>query len=118
MALTRASFAPYMDKTVAGDIITYNFYTGWVTGSTATRYATVLSEYPGFLIPGSTPLYHPSYGAEDPAFNDNSDKFTYEHPASEDNPTYIIAKLTKGGVTKFHGCTSSEPSGWRPRARI
>lgn len=103
---TRGSFLPYKGKDTSGATPVYNFCTSWETAGNATDYATLLGTpsapgYSGYLIPGSTPLYRPSYGAGD--FPANTDpKFMYEHPASQENPTYIIAKLTKAGDTKFY----------------
>ena len=98
---TRGSFLPYKGKDTSGATPVYNFCTSWETAGNATGYTTLLASYSGYLIPGSTPLYRPSYGAGD--FPANTDpKFMYEHPASQENPTYIIAKLTKAGDTKFY----------------
>lgn len=95
---TRGSFLPYKEKS-GSDFL---FYTDWEDDEgNAKAYSDLIAAYPGYLIPGATPLYRPSYGAGDfPA--DKKPKFMYEHPASPENPTYIIAKLTKGGVTKFY----------------
>ena len=102
---TRGSFLPYKGKDTSGATPVYNFCDNWESAGIATDYTTLLgtpsSGYPGYLIPGSTPLYRPSYGAGDFPTNTGS-KFMYEHPASEENPTYIIAKLKKGGVSKFY----------------
>lgn len=81
---TRGSFLPYKGS--------MNFYDGWETGGSATAYNSLLNNYQGYLIPGSTPLYRPSYGKTDFP-SSTASKFMYEHPASEENPTYIIAKL-------------------------
>lgn len=103
---TRGSFLPYKGKT-SGATPVYNFCDNWESAGSATDYTTLLgtpsSGYPGYLIPGSTPLYRPSYGAGDFPANTGS-KFMYEHPASDENPTYIIAKLTKTATseTKFY----------------
>ena len=98
---TRGSFLPYKGKDTSGATPVYNFCTSWETAGNATGYTTLLASYSGYLIPGSTPLYRPSYEAGD--FPANTDpKFMYEHPASQENPTYIIAKLTKAGDTKFY----------------
>ena len=95
---TRGSFLPYIGKT-AGPV--YNFCTSWESAGAATGYTTLVASYSGYLIPGSTPLYRPSY--DDVSFpNSTAPKFMYEHPASQENPTYIIAKLTKAGDTKFY----------------
>lgn len=96
---TRGSFLPYKGKS-SGSTPTYYFGTDWGTGS-ATAYSTLVANYPGYLIPGSTPLYRPSYGAGDFPTSTAS-KFMYEHPASEENPTYIIAKLNDGVNSKFY----------------
>lgn len=94
---TRGSFLPYQGKS-GSDFL---FYTDWEDAGNAKAYSDLIAAYPGYLIPGATPLYRPSYGAGDfPA--DTNPKFMYEHPASPENPTYIIAKLEKGGVTKFY----------------
>lgn len=94
---TRGSFLPYQGKS-GSDFL---FYTDWESTGSAKAYSSLVADYPGYLIPGATPLYRPSYGAGD--FPENSDpKFMYEHPASPENPTYIIAKLTKGSETKFY----------------
>lgn len=94
---TRGSFLPYQGKS-GSDFL---FYKDWENGENAKAYSDLIAAYPGYLIPGSTPLYRPSYGAGDfPA--DKNPKFMYEHPASPENPTYIIAKLEKDGVTKFY----------------
>ena len=85
---TRGSFLPYKGS--------MNFYDGWQDGSGATAYSNLLNNYQGYLIPGSTPLYKPSYGASDFP-SSTASKFMYEHPASPENPTYIIAKLHKTG---------------------
>lgn len=98
---TRGSFLPYQGKEIVGTDTNYKFYKDWENGENAKDYSDLIAAYTGYLIPGSTPLYRPSYGAGDfPA--DKKPKFMYEHPASPENPTYIIAKLEKGGVTKFY----------------
>lgn len=99
---TRGSFLPYKGKTISGTNTTYNFCDSWQSGSGATAYSTLLASYQGYLIPGSTPLYRPSYGASDFP-NSTASKFMYEHPASPENPTYIIAKLknTTTNESKF-----------------
>lgn len=94
---TRGSFLPYQGKS-GSDFL---FYTDWEDAGNAKAYSNLIAAYTGYLIPGSTPLYRPSYGAGDFPEN-NGPKFMYEHPASPENPTYIIAKLEKGGVTKFY----------------
>lgn len=115
---TRGSFLPYKGKDTSGATPVYNFCDNWESAGIATDYTTLLgtpsSGYPGYLIPGSTPLYKPDYtaltfpdkSADPSASNYDPDaaasKFMYEHPASEENPTYIIAKLKKGGVSKFY----------------
>ena len=115
---TRGSFLPYKGKDTSGATPVYNFCDNWESAGIATDYTTLLgtpsSGYPGYLIPGSTPLYKPDYtaltfpdkSADPSASNYDPDaaasKFMYEHPASEENPTYIIAKLEKGGVSKFY----------------
>lgn len=97
---TRGSFLPYKGKT-SGATPVYNFCDNWETTGSATDYSTLIASYPGYLIPGSTPLNRPSYGAGD--FPTNTvPKFMYEHPASEENPTYIIAKLNNGVESKFY----------------
>ena len=87
---TRGSFAAYKGKEVGSGGVTYNFYSGWGT-TDATEYATVKGAYSGYLMPGATPLHRP----ESPTWTNTSSRFTYEHPASEDNPTFIVAKLTR-----------------------
>ena len=99
---TRGSFLPYKGKTISGGNTTYNFCDSWQTGSAATSYSDLLAVYPGYLIPGSTPLYRPSYGDSDFPSSAVS-KFMYEHPSSPDNPTYIIAKLHKTSDTANPG---------------
>ena len=100
---TRGSFAPYMGKTVAGSNITYYFYTTWEDAGNPKDYADVRAAYDGYLMPGATPLYRPSYGAGDfPAKAEGTYCYTYEHPADEENASYIIAKLEKDGVSKFY----------------
>ena len=94
---TRGSFLPYQGKS-GSDFL---FYTDWESTGSAKAYSTLVAAYPGYLIPGATPLYRPSYGAGDFP-EDTNPKFMYEHPASPENPTYIIAKLEKGGTTKFY----------------
>lgn len=94
---TRGSFLPYQGKS-GSDFL---FYTDWESTGSAKAYSTLVAAYPGYLIPGATPLYRPSYGAGDFP-EDSNPKFMYEHPASPENPTYIIAKLEKGGTTKFY----------------
>ena len=94
---TRGSFLPYQGKS-GSDFL---FYTDWEDAGNAKAYSALIANYTGYLIPGSTPLYRPSYGAGDFP-EDTNPKFMYEHPASPENPTYIIAKLKKGGVTKFY----------------
>lgn len=83
---TRGSFLPYTGSNT--------FYDGWQSGTDATAYSALLPSYDGYLIPGSTPLYKPSYGASNFP-NSTASKFMYEHPASPENPTYIMAKLHK-----------------------
>lgn len=94
---TCGSFLPYQGKS-GSDFL---FYTDWENAGAAKTYSDLIAAYPGYLIPGSTPLYRPSYGAGDFPDDDNP-KFMYEHPASPENPTYIIAKLKQGSVTKFY----------------
>ena len=90
---TRGSFAPYVSSSDS-------FYTGWETAGVATTYSTLVAAYAGYLMPGSTPLYMPSYTAA--TFpEDTGAKYMYEHPADDANPTFIIAKLEKGGVAKY-----------------
>ena len=98
---TRGSFLPYKGTDTSGSTPVYNFYNNWETTGSATAYSTLLANYTGYLIPGSTPLYRPSYGAGDFPTSTAS-KFMYEHPASEENPTYIIAKLNDGVNSKFY----------------
>lgn len=98
---TRGSFLPYTGKDVVDGSLEYHFYTGWIGTGGAQDYETVHDQYPGYLIPGATPLYHPSFTESDFP-SDTGEKFIYEHPASPENPTYIIAKLTKAGDTKFY----------------
>lgn len=98
---TRGSFLPYQGKEIVGADTNYKFYKDWENGDAAKTYSDLIAAYPGYLIPGATPLYRPSYGAGDFP-EDDGPKFMYEHPASPENPTYIIAKLEKGGVTKFY----------------
>lgn len=88
---TRGSFAAYTGKVVSGGNATYNFYSGWVNADDPADYATVKAAYEGYLMPGATPLYRP----ESPTWTNTAPKFTYEHPVSEENPTFIIAKLTR-----------------------
>ena len=98
---TRGSFAAYTGKEVSGGDVTYNFYSGWVDAGDPTSYATVKAAYSGYLMPGATPLHRP----ESPTWTNTSSKFTYEHPASEDNPTFIVAKLTRKSdpiTTKYY----------------
>ena len=98
---TRGSFAAYTGKEVSGGDVTYNFYSGWVDAGAPTSYATVKAAYSGYLMPGATPLHRP----ESPTWTNTSSKFTYEHPASEDNPTFIVAKLTRTSApitTKYY----------------
>lgn len=94
---TRGSFLPYQGKS-GSDFL---FYTDWEDAGNAKAYSDLIAAYPGYLIPGATPLYRPSYGAGDFP-EDDGPKFMYEHPASPENPTYIIAKLKKGSATKFY----------------
>lgn len=90
---TRGSFAPYVSSSDS-------FYTGWETAGDPTTYSTLVAAYAGYLMPGSTPLYMPSYTAG--TFPENTDaKYMYEHPADDANPTFIIAKLEKAGVAKY-----------------
>lgn len=90
---TRGSFAPYVSSSDS-------FYTGWETEGKATTYSTLVAAYAGYLMPGSTPLYMPSYTAG--TFPEDTDaKYMYEHPADDANPTFIIAKLEKAGVAKY-----------------
>ena len=98
---TRGSFLPYQGKEIVGADTNYKFYKDWENGENAKDYSALIANYPGYLIPGATPLYRPSYGAGDFP-EDTNPKFMYEHPVSPENPTYIIAKLTKGGETKFY----------------
>ena len=98
---TRGSFLPYQGKEIVGTDTNYKFYKDWENGENAKDYSDLIAAYTGYLIPGSTPLYRPSYGAGDFP-EDDGPKFMYEHPVSPENPTYIIAKLTKGGETKFY----------------
>ena len=93
---TRGSFLPYKGSNT--------FCDNWETSSAATTYSSLLASYPGYLIPGSTPLYKPSYGASDFP-NSTASKFMYEHPASEENPTYIMAKL--------HDTSDSDPDSYK-----
>jgi len=93
---TRGSFAALKsDGSIFG---------AWESAGLAATYYTVVGAYPGYLIPGAAPLYRPEY--EDSSFpTDYSSvkyRYTYEHPADEANPTYIIAKLRKGGNDRFY----------------
>jgi hypothetical protein len=99
---TRGSFLPYKGKTISGGSTTYSFCDSWQSGSAATSYSDLLALYAGYLIPGSTPLYKPSYGASDFP-SSTASKFMYEHPASPENPTYIMAKLHKTSDTANPG---------------
>lgn len=114
---TRGSFAPYMGKELVEDedtgepTLRYYFYNGWETSSGDPEdYDDVSGAYEGYLMPGATPLYRPSYIASDFPDKDDSDaeiaayaiapKFTYEYPVDTANPTYVIAKLTKSGESE------------------
>lgn len=98
---SRGSFAPFK-----GLLSDRTFQTSWENAGAARDYADLLAEYPGHLMYGST-LVSPSYVAGDfptidptadpPYLEPSEPKYCYEHPASEENPTYIIAKLEKDG---------------------
>jgi len=98
---SRGSFAPFI-----GLVSERTFQTEWENAGAARDYAALLGDYPGYLMYGST-LVSPSYTesnfptidptADPPYLEPSEPKYCYEHPASEENPTYIIAKLEKGG---------------------
>ena len=102
----RGSFVPFVGQALVDEDLIDNYFTGWGTSSPA-AYASVLFDetsnpygYKGYLMPGFT-LYNPGYTDTDFPTS-NTPKFCYEHPADEANPVYLIAKLEKGGESKFY----------------